>query len=270
MSIPARPAVLSPTVIVSLTTISTRLATVSRTVRSLLAQDFPGFRIRLHLSRAPFLLDEGVIGDLPADLTGLAHADPRLEIRFTANLGPYRKILPVLAELQGRRALIATADDDTVYPSDWLSGLVSAYRDQACVVAYRGHRMVRQNRKFLQYRKWMRACIQRNPDLYNLPTGKDGVLYDTSVFDPRVLDYTRALEIAPTADDLWLKWHYSALRDVPAFIIRPNWKAKTLANDDFGVSLYRNFNSTGGNDDTIQRLEDYTTTLVNRPFAARL
>ena len=111
--------------------------------------------------REPFLLDEGVVGALPADLEALLRADPRFEVRFTPNLGPYRKILPVLAELYERRALVATADDDTVYPRDWLGGLVAAYRRHGCVVCYRGHRMLRRDRVFQDYRDWMHAGIVR-------------------------------------------------------------------------------------------------------------
>lgn len=256
-------------IVVSLTTISTRMDAITRTLRSLLAQDHPDFRVRLHLSREPFLLDAGVPGALPSALEALARADPRLEIRFTPNLGPYRKILPVLAELGGARALVATADDDTVYPPDWLGGLVAAHRRHRCVVCYRGHRMVRRDHVFADYRSWMHGGILRNPDIYNLPTGKDGVLYDTDFFDPRVLNHVRALAIAPTADDLWLKWHYSAFADVPTYIIHPDWKTQSFSDDSFGVSLYRNFNREGGNDETIRQLEAYARGAGGRSFAGR-
>ena len=259
-----------PPVVVSLTTISSRLPAVARTVRSLLDQDYPDLQVRLHLSREPFLLDAGVADPLPANLEALVRTEPRLGVRFTPNLGPYRKILPVLAEFYGRRALVATADDDTVYPRDWLGGLVAGYRRHGCVVCYRGHRMLRRDRAFQNYRSWMHAGIVRNPDLHNLPTGKDGVLYDTTFFHPTVLNHARALALAPTADDLWLKWHYSALADVPTYVIHPDWTAKSFVDDPFGVSLYTSFNRAGGNDQTIERLEMYTMMSGRRAFADRL
>lgn len=259
-----------PRITISLTTISSRLSKVPRTLRSLLVQDYPNLVVHLYLSREPFLLDEGVPGALPAELLALTEADPRLVVRFTPNIGPYRKILPILAEMNGARALVATADDDTIYPVNWLSGLYQAYLLHGCVVCYRGHQMRRSGREFNRYRSWMLAGIARNPDLYNLPTGKDGVLYDTSFFHPNVLNHVRALQIAPTADDLWLKWHYSALEDVPTFVVNTDYRAQTFKDDPFGKSLYDVFNRDGGNDATIQRLENYTTGLHRIPLAARL
>lgn len=267
--IPANPSALPP-ITVSLTTIASRLGKVSRTLRSLLAQDYPRIVVRLYLSREPFLLDEGVPGALPAEISALAESDPRLEVRFTPNIGSYRKILPLLAEMNGTRALVVTADDDTVYPSDWLTGLYQAYQHYRCVVCYRGHQMKRSGRAFTKYRRWMVAGIARNPDLYNLPTGKDGVLYETTFFHPKVLNHVRALQIAPTADDLWLKWHYSAFEDVKTFVINTDYQAQTFKDDPFGKSLYEAFNRDGGNDTTIQRLEEYTADQNRVPLAARL
>lgn len=260
----------SPPITVSLTTIASRLGKVTGTLRSLLSQDYPQITVRLYLSREPFLLDEGVVGALPADLAALAEADPRLKVQFTPNIGPYRKILPLLTEMNGSRALVATADDDTIYPINWLSELYHAYRRHRCVVCYRGHRMRRSRHEFENYRSWMLAGIARNPDLYNLPTGKDGVLYETTFFHPNVMNHVRALQIAPTADDLWLKWHYSAFEDVPTFIINTDYKAQTFKDDPFGKSLYKAFNRDGGNDATIHRLEAYTASQCRVPLAARL
>jgi len=259
-----------PPITVSMTTISLRLDSVAATLRSLLAQDYPSLTLRLYLSRAPFLLDNGVPGRLPEKLAELDAEEDRLSIRFVPNIGPYRKILPFLNETRGKRCLVATADDDTLYPPGWLSGLYSAYRRHRCVVCYRGHFMRREDRQFLGYRRWMSNGPTRNPDLYNLPTGKDGVLYDTSFFDPAVLNYIQALNIAPTADDLWLKWHYSALEDVPTFIINPNYSKQTFEDQVFGESLYRNFNRDGGNDAAVARLEAYAEKATGRRLAARL
>lgn len=259
-----------PHITVSLTTISSRLANITTTLRSLLSQDYPHFEVRLYLSREAFLLDKGVCGALPEELVELMKEDPRLLVRFTANIGPYRKILPALAEMRGARFLLATADDDSIYPADWLGRLYAAYQVYRCVVCFRGHHMLRQDRVFRPYRRWMRAGLVRNPDLYNLPTGKDGVLYDTGFFHPGVLNYARALSLAPTADDLWLKWHYSAFADVPTYVIHPDYKTQTFKDDPFGVSLYENFNRDGGNDATINRLEGYVAKQGRKPLAKKL
>ncbi len=257
-----------PQITISLTSISGRLPALTGTLNSLLRQDYPNFLIRLYLSHEPYLLDEGVRMP-PEEIVALARRDDRLEIRFVPNIGPYRKILPFLAETVGRRCLVATADDDTLYPADWLSGLHRAFRDYNCVVCYRGHHMRREGAQFAQYRQWMRNVVPRNPDLFNLPTGKDGVLYDTSYFNSGVLDYVLALRLAPTADDLWLKWHYSATNMVSTYIINDDYKLHTFEQSDGEGGLYRAFNKDGGNDATIQNLELYFQEKFGRPFASQ-
>lgn len=259
---------ISPHITISLTSISSRVPALASTLRSLLRQDYPDFLIRLYLSHGPFLLDEG-IRRTPEEIANLAEEDDRLEVRFVPNIGPYRKMLPFLAETVGRRCLVATADDDTIYPSDWLSGLYQALCIHRCVVCYRGHHMRREGTRFAQYRHWMRNVVPRNPDLFNLPTGKDGVLYDTSYFNPGVLDYAAALRLAPTADDLWLKWHYSATNKVSTYIINSNYKAHTFEQSDADGGLYRFFNKDGGNDVTIRNLEHHFKNSFGRAFAAQ-
>lgn len=258
-----------PQITVSLTTISIRIDAAAATLESLFQQDHPNFAVRLYLSREPFLLDQGVPGRLPPAIATLLAASPLLSVRFVPNLGPYRKILPFLSETRGRRCLVATADDDTLYPPDWLSGLYAAYERHRCVVCYRGHFMRRSERKFREYRTWMTGGLARNPDLFNLPTGKDGVLYDTGFFDGGVLNFARALAIAPTTDDLWLKWHYSALGDVPTYVINPDYASQTFDAHPVGETLYRSFNRDGGNDAAVARLEDYTRARTRRAFAER-
>ena len=259
-----------PQITISLTSISGRLPALAGTLRTLLRQDYPSFRIRLYLSHEPFLLDDGIRLP-PEEIVTLAREDDRLDIRFVPNIGPYRKILPFLAETRGRRCIVATADDDTLYPADWLSGLYRAFRAYRCVVCYRGHYMRREGVNFAKYRQWMRNDVPRNPDLFNLPTGKDGVLYDTSFFDPRVLDYPRALRLASTADDLWLKWHYSATNMISTYIINDDYKANTFEHSDpeGGDGLYRSFNKDGGNDATIENLEAYFKDEFGRSFASQ-
>jgi len=257
-----------PHITISLTSISGRMPALVGTLSSLSRQDYPDFLIRLYLSHGPFLLDEGV-RRVPEDIAALAGKDDRLEVRFVPNIGPYRKILPFLAETAGRRCLVATADDDTIYPADWLFGLYRAFRAHRCVVCYRGHHMRREGTRFAQYRSWMRNVVPRNPDLFNLPTGKDGVLYDTSCFDPGVLDYATALRLAPTADDLWLKWHYSATNKIATYIIHDDYKAHTFEQSDADGGLYKAFNKDGGNDATIQNLERHFQDRFGRTFASQ-
>jgi hypothetical protein len=156
--------------------------------------------------------------------------------------------------------LIATADDDTVYPRTWLSDLAAHHDRHRCIVSHRGHYMPRRKTGFWHYRKWMNHEAEEGqrgrPSLFNLPTGKDGVLYDPAFFHAAVLDVDTALAIAPTTDDLWFKWH-TAARDVPVHIISPSYRQSTFPTITDGPSLYDAFNREGGNDKAVLALEAY-------------
>jgi hypothetical protein len=243
-----------PKLIVSLTVISTRAGRLHLTLDSLLRQDFRDFEIRVHASRTPYLLDAGIIR-VPEACQALMRGDGRLRWDVVPNVGPYRKLLPVLADTAAQGALIVTADDDTLYPADWLSSLVSAFERQRCIIAFRGHNMEHGAEGFLRYRRWMMGRITDNPSVFCLPTGKDGVLYHPSFFHPSVLDVQQACRIAPTSDDLWFKWH-SAANDVPVHVMNPDYMTHSLPETaNGGPSLYQEHNKGGANDAAVARLE---------------
>ncbi len=243
------------TILISLTVIHTRLAKLHLTLQSLLAQDHKDFEVRVHASREPFLLDEGA-REVPAGVQRLIAEDSRLSWRWVPNIGSYRKLLPALNETIDDDQLIVTADDDTIYPSGWLSTLAQNYSLFNCIISFRGHFIAIDNAVFAPYRSWMRHGIIENPSELVLPTGKDGVLYHTSHFDRRVLNYVRALHLAPTADDLWFKWH-TAVNNVPVYCIEPDYTKGSLVDTGEGPSLYLNFNNMGANDRAVARLHSY-------------
>ena len=105
-----------PKLIVSLTSIKSRIVYLERVVRSILSQSRAPDRVVLHLSEEPYLQDGGVPQEtLPTGLLTLEQAG-LLEIRYVANIGPYRKLLPILRAEWEANCVIVTADDDTIYP----------------------------------------------------------------------------------------------------------------------------------------------------------
>lgn len=244
------------TIDISLTSMSSRMSTLSQTLQSLLDQSYENLRINLYLSREPYLLDEGVT-ELPQDILDLqAAAGTRLNIQFCPNWGPYRKLLPYLRSNWGKSKLVVTVDDDTIYPQNWLQGMVDAYDVYRCVIGYRGHRINVRDGRIAPYRSWMRNRIEENPSLMILPTGKDGILYNTAFFPINVLNISDALRIAPTVDDLWFRWHL-LLNQVNVNVINVDYKAGTFDETDYSSSLYLNYNREGGNDTAIADLQTY-------------
>lgn len=244
------------TVDISLTSISSRLPTLPHTLRSLLRQSYGDLCVNLYLSHEPYLLDKGV-EEIPEDIRALQdEAGERLKITFCPNWGPYRKLLPLLHETWGQSRLIVTVDDDTIYPETWLQGMVDAYDTHRCVIGYRGHRINVRDGRIAHYRSWMRNPLEENPDLLILPTGKDGVLYNSAFFPINVLNITDALRTAPTVDDLWFRWHLLFNR-IPVYLINMDYTSDTFDETGYDSSLYLNFNLGGGNDAAIARLQDY-------------
>lgn len=253
---------------ISLTAISSRMDSVCDTLGSLLAQDYRDVQIHLYLSREPYLLDKGV-PELPAPLKDLMlQAGERLAVHYCLNTGPYRKLVPYLRENWGTSRLVVTVDDDTIYPPDWLSTLVQAYDTYGCVVAYRGHRILVNQAGIAPYRTWMRSVIEENPSHLVIPTGKDGILYDTAFFPIGVLNMDDALELAPTADDLWFRWHLSMNR-INTYIISTDYRAGSFTESDYESSLFLNFNREGRNDIAIAALEEYFHRLYRFSLAGK-
>lgn len=240
---------------ISLTTISSRIDCVVDTIQSLLSQSYKDVHVRLYISREPYLLDEG-IPEIPKGIAELARKNAgRFSVSYCPNIGPYRKLLPFLYEFWGQSRNVVTVDDDTIYPSYWLETLLDAYARYRCQIAYRGHRIAVSENGFAPYRAWMKSKLEENPGLLILPTGKDGVLYNTSFFPLEVLNIDAAMKLAPTADDLWFRWHLMR-NGIPVFMIKTDYRDAFLEGD-YSSSLYLNFNRGGNNDRAIQDLDEY-------------
>lgn len=244
------------TINISLTSMSSRIATLPQTLRSILDQSYGDLIINLYLSREGYLLDKGVPELTDEMLAVQKEAGDRLRISYVYNSGPYRKLLPFLRENWGLSKLVVTIDDDTIYPSDWLQGLLDAHSRYNCVIGYRGHQIKVSNEKINPYRSWMKTGVTQNPSPLILPTGKDGILYDTAYFPIGVLDLATAMKIAPTVDDLWFRWHL-AYNGINAFLINTDYRSETFEETDYESSLYLNFNRGGGNDVAIAALEGH-------------
>lgn len=198
-------------IVVSLTTIRSRLARLDDVLASLLNQSLAPDAILLNVSHEPFLLDEGIH---EADVERYAplaaeHAD-RIHVRFVENTGSYRKIFPALAFVRDSEDVIVTADDDIPYPVHWVERLVARLSSSRSTPAYRC-RLLAWDRGFLQpYEEWpfvggADAPGNDEPRLDLLPTSGGGIAYRRSFFDDSdPLDALR--RAAPMQDDIALRF----------------------------------------------------------------
>jgi hypothetical protein len=264
-----QPLVVGPPV--TLTAISGRLACLPAVLDSLRQQTYRPSRVHLHLSHEPYLLDQGVADDEP--LLEQITADGWVQLHWVPNLGSYRKIVPFLeaggyvpADQNGD--LFITVGDDTIYQPRFIEDLVRNHGQHGCIVATRGRRILLAEEKmsaspFRAFADWQDGV--REPRLANLPTGQSGVLYRRSWF-PEDLELEAALALAPSHDDLWLRW-LTARQGVAAVILQSNAAAKTSdlacpeASPDpvaMNQTLWHAQNkATSGNDEAAHALQVY-------------
>jgi hypothetical protein len=127
-----------------------------------------------------------------------------LEIIFDhGNARSYKKLLPVMRAAPEMD--IVTADDDVLYPREWLAGLLRVRSAAAAtVVGHRGTVITFTKGAVDDYRRWPRATPS-TPNGRVFLTGMGGILYPSGLMPQAVLDLDRAMRLCPTADDIWFK-----------------------------------------------------------------
>ena len=187
--------------IVSVTSISSRLPVLRHTLISLLDQHCKPDRIVLLLSKEPYLMDDGV-SDLPHWLDAMV-ARRDIELQWVENTGPYRKLMP-LYRTATDDDVIVTCDDDVIYGPEWLSSLMqTAKAHPNAIVCGRARRPAKNplgRRK--SYLIWQVVPLgSSGPDL--LPIGIAGVVYRKPLLDPGIMLSDDYKTLAPKQDDLW-------------------------------------------------------------------
>ncbi|MFA1624374.1 hypothetical protein ACDY96_16515 [Rhizobium mongolense] len=250
--------------IVSLTTISGRLDACQKTIESLLAQTLKPHSINLYISEEAHLLDEGISRHNPL----LAQiAELGVNVYAVPNIGPYRKQIPVISQLRTSGAsdssCIVTVDDDVLYPPAAIERIVEQCRSRGEVAAHRGRRIHRNGERFAEYSTFDVPVSVSS--LENLPNGRNGIafLLGHVPFDAK---YLVGPVIAPTADDLWLKF-VTLVRCIPCAILEPTaMMDPALDYEDVfperKEGLWRGFNANGSNDISLESLDVYFSRML--------
>ena len=188
-------------IIVSLTSFPDRINTIWITIESLLRQTHKPQKILLWLAKKQFPEEEK---SLPNNLLNLKKRG--LTIKFCEDLKSYKKFF-YTAKLYNDKIII-TADDDVIYPNDWIEKLVHTYtNNQDCICCYRAHQIKLDNNfKPLKYKEWNLLSNKiKGPSHLLLATGVGGILYPPSFFSSETLDIDLIEKLCPLTDDIWLK-----------------------------------------------------------------
>ncbi|UNY97569.1 glycosyltransferase [Zhouia spongiae] len=183
-------------VIVSLTSIPSRLNKVHITIRSLLSQTKKPKKIILWLH-------EEIKNDIPRSLKILE--GDFFEIRYSHLTCSHKKLIHTLKYFP--EDIIVTCDDDFIYDKYWLELLYKEHlRLPNCIIANQT-RYICHNEKNepLSYKLWKYPKNTNHSQNPVLAIGAGGVLYPPNKLDKTVFDEELFLSLTPKADDLWFK-----------------------------------------------------------------
>lgn len=191
-----------------------------------------------------WITDKEAYTKLPSTLQRLKSRG--LEVHLTDDFGPHTKYYPYLCNENCFVRPLVTADDDVIYPREWLQQLITAYESNPSVIhCFRAHRMHLAMNRPAPYNSWA-PCSDKIPSHLNFITGVSGVIYP-----PNYLHYLKEqgqgfLSCCPNADDIWLTitalragFKIAQINDKPGYFTSiPGSQRKRLYN--FNVRLGEN------------------------------
>lgn len=229
-------------IFVCLTSIFQNQEILLKTLKSICNQSLKPDKCFLYLSEKPYLLDEGFKNKkFENNLKNFLNEQKELmKIIWCDNIGPYRKLIPILEKKIDKNCLIITVDDDTEYDVDLIKNMVSDYEKFKCCISYRGFTMNYQgDLTKLNYEE--RLPLLKN-NIFNFHTGKGGVLYHPSFFKKtKDIIFQKKIykECCPTGDDIWFNFMRIA-NNIPCYVDNKKYMTKDNTKEKYG--LYINFN----------------------------
>lgn len=185
-------------IIVSLTTIPSRINEAALAINTLLKQTTRPDKLILWLGKEHFNPD-----NLPACYEHLV--DRGLDVQLRKDVGPHTKLLYALKEYPD--AVNVTADDDVLYSPVWLDLLLEEYeKDPSRIYCHRGHYMTtRSDNRIEKYSEWDFDTDIKEASPRIFPTGVGGVLYPPGILGEKVFEEDTFSGVCPNADDIWFK-----------------------------------------------------------------
>jgi predicted DNA-binding protein (MmcQ/YjbR family) len=182
-------------VVVSLTSIPTRLRTLHITIRSMLQQEYQPEKIVLWLK-------EDLKNQIPKQLSILQ--GDLFEIRFSKYGFSHRKLIHSLEAFPNKT--IITCDDDVIYQPDTLKIIFEEHlRFPDQVIGNRCRKMTYSDNIINSYGKWPFVVDPPSQSAHNMPVGAFCVLYPVGSLHLDVQNVDLFTKLAPKADDLWFK-----------------------------------------------------------------
>ena len=183
-------------VIISLTSIPSRLPTLHLTIKSLMNQDIRPKKIILWLHHS-------LKHSIPPKISRLE--SEFFQLNYTDLTCSHRKLVHSLPLFPND--IIITCDDDMMYRSNWLRLLYLEHLEQPENIIANQTRYIQYSDtgEVLPYKEW----IHHKNEAFNpkavIPIGAEGVLYPPNTLSDQTTNTNLFLKLTPKADDLWFK-----------------------------------------------------------------
>lgn len=185
-----------PRIIVSLTSFPARIENVWKTIISLLNQSQSPDRIILWLSDKQF----PSLDSLPNSLKKLIQYG--LDIRFVPeDIRSHKKYYYAFREFP--QDYVMLVDDDILYPSDMIAKLSKNMSPDKVHCSYGSIIKYDSNGSFVKYKDWDSILGTYDGNDFFFGSGGGTLLMPSALYQD-VLDIKKALDLCPTADDIWL------------------------------------------------------------------
>jgi len=183
-------------VIVSLTSIPSRLKSLHLVIRSLLSQDKLPKKIILWLNT-------DLKSKVPISLTKLE--SDIFEIQYSNLYCSHRKLIHTIEKYP--EDVVITCDDDLMYRKNWLSLIYQEHQKKpnAIIGNHTVHINHDNNKKPIPFKQWKFPKEKSANIMAIVPIGAWGVLYPPNSLSNEVTNHELFLKLAPKADDLWFK-----------------------------------------------------------------
>ena len=236
-------------IIISLTSYPARINGAYYAICSLLNQSVPANKIILTLIKSEFPLGEK---SLPSRI--LALKAKGLEILWgEENLRPHNKYFYTMQKYPN--AIILTADDDILYPSKTIEKLLACYKKFPNAISALCTDRLYTDGKVIKPYSQASSCydVYINQPRYDLlAEGYAGVLYPPSILPQETFNKEKIKELAPYADDLWLKF-MELLKNIPV-VCASKYQDPIMIFSSQKTGLFKYNKNQFGNDKQFSQL----------------
>ena len=221
--------IITKNIIISFTTIDSRINYIEPMLKSILNQDLKADQINLYISSNKGILNNGIdFSKLPLFLIKLV-SEKKINLINVEDIGPHTKLIYCLKENWAKDCIIITVDDDKIYPTYFIKKLYDTFLKENCVICFRGTRIIFENNIILNFKNYNLWPCLKDKHIFNFAKGVDGVLYKPEFFTELIFNLNLLSKLCPANDDIWFNLN-RLIKKIPVYVIGEKFKSIEIPN----------------------------------------